>query len=558
MNTDDPNAYGTNWYSAGRVASPERGPLNVELDVDVCVIGAGLAGLTVAREVARLGWSVVVLEAQSVGWSASGRNPGVVLPGFPVDAHALVARVGLDHAKALWKASETGAEYVRNAAREMAGASLAETGWLHISNTDDPAAMASTAALMVGEFGAAVEPWPVDRVRESLRSPRYFHALHYPRGFSINPLNYALGLAAAAEAAGVRIFENTPATEIDPAGVRKRVVTQQSRVRAGHVVLAGNVHYPDLVPQFSSALTPAFSTAIVTEPLGGALADAIGFAGAVSDSNEAGCHYRIVDGNRLMWAGRASVWPGKPQTNALMRQIKVTYPQLRDAKAEYAWTAVAGNTVHGMPQIGEISPGLWLLSGFGGHGLNTTAMAGEMVARAIVESNKGWQLFTPFALVWAGGKLGRFAQQLADWEHRSRESLDGLLARRRETKRLRAEAARAAAVASPPVVPEPPPPEPVPVVEPLVQPVAEPVMAEIEPTPVALPAVADIESAPAAPVEEKTYEVTEGQSGGAAPPIPEAADEVTEPVKPKRAKRGPKKRKRKADAPDNAPPGESV
>ena len=95
---------------------------------------------------------------------------------------------------------------------------------------------------MAGEFGAAVEPWPADRVREALHSPRYFHGLHYPRGFSLHPLNYALGLAAAAEAAGARIFEDTPALEIDPAGVRKRVVTSHSRVRAAHVVLAGNVH----------------------------------------------------------------------------------------------------------------------------------------------------------------------------------------------------------------------------------------------------------------------------------------------------------------------------
>ena len=107
----------------GWKARPGRGS-TVELDVDVCVIGAGLAGLTVAREVARLGWSVVVLEAQSVAWSASGRNTGVVLPGFAVGADALIERVGLEQAKALWSRSEAGAEYVRNAARDMPGTAL--------------------------------------------------------------------------------------------------------------------------------------------------------------------------------------------------------------------------------------------------------------------------------------------------------------------------------------------------------------------------------------------------------------------------------------------------
>ena len=338
MNTDDPNAYGASWYSATRVASPPRGRLTVELDVDVCVIGAGLAGLTAAREVARLGWSVVVLEAQGIAWSASGRNAGVVLPGFALSAKALVQRVGLDHAKVLWARSEAGAEYVRNAARDMAGVALSETGWLHVSKTDDPAAMASQAALLVGEFGAAVEPWPADRVREALRSPRYFHALHYPRGFSLHPLNYALGLAAAAEAAGARIFEDTPVIEIDPAGVRKRVITRHSRVRAAHVVLAGNVHLTELVPQFSSTLTPIFSTVIATAPLGGELHNAIRFPGAVSDSNVPGHHHRALEGGRLMWSGRSRAWLGKPQrhADALLRQLRRTYPQLGPVKAEYA------------------------------------------------------------------------------------------------------------------------------------------------------------------------------------------------------------------------------
>ena len=117
MLTAEPKAYGSNWYAATRVEGPNRARLAVELDVDVCVIGAGLAGLTVANEIARLGWSVVVLEAQSVGWSASGRNTGVVLPGYAVSADALIERVGLEQARALWARSEAGAEYVRSAAR---------------------------------------------------------------------------------------------------------------------------------------------------------------------------------------------------------------------------------------------------------------------------------------------------------------------------------------------------------------------------------------------------------------------------------------------------------
>lgn len=113
----DPSIYGASWYAANAQA-PRRAPLSLELDVDVCVIGAGLAGLTVALEVARRGWSVAVLEARRIAWNASGRNSGFVLPGFAADPKALLERVGRNHARMLWALSEEGAEYVRRTARE--------------------------------------------------------------------------------------------------------------------------------------------------------------------------------------------------------------------------------------------------------------------------------------------------------------------------------------------------------------------------------------------------------------------------------------------------------
>ena len=539
MLTAEPKAYGSNRHAATRVESPSRPRLTVESDVDVCVIGAGLAGLTVAREVARLGWSAVVLEAQSVAWSASGRNAGVVLPGFAAGPDALIERVGLDAARALWARSVAGAEYVRSAARDMPGVELSETGWLHVSKTDDARAMAHEAAMLTGEFGVPVEPWPAERVRHALHSPRYFHGLHYPGGFSLHPLNYALGLAAAAEAAGARIFEDTPVLEIDPAGVRKRIVTAHSRVRAAHVVLAGNVHLTELVPQFASTLLPVYIAAIATAPLGGELQEAIHYPGAVSDSGVAGHHHRIVGGRRLLWSGDSSVWLGKPKRHAeaLLRQIRRTYPSLRDAKAEHAWIGTAGIPVHGMPQIGEISPGLWLLGGFGGHGLNTTAMGGEIVARAIVEGDTAWKMFSPFALIWAGGAFGRAAQQLSGWSRRSRESVEAALARRRDTRRVRAEAARVLTVvlaeASPTAAPDGPP-------EPIEQVVAPTTPGLLEPAAasVAQPIVVAMEPASAATVEEPTPEILEGQSGAAAPLIP---DEQPAPIA-KRRKRGPKRK----------------
>ena len=441
MTNADPGAYGSSWLSATQVASPQRPRLAVELDIDVCVIGAGLAGLTVAREVARRGWSVVVLEAQSVAWNASGRNTGFVLPGYAAQASALVTRVGADHASKLWRLSEHGAEYVRRVAQEdhMPGVHLSEGGWLHVAKTDDGHAMQAEAELLAGKFGAHVEFRSTEQVREELSSPLYFNGLHYPRGFSIHSLNYALGLAAAAERDGARIYEDSAALEIDPAGVRKRVTTKDARVRAHRVVLAGNIHLSNLMPQFAKTLLPVHTYVIVTAPLGNALHEAIRFSGAVSDTDLADNHYCVVEGDRLMWSGRSTVWRGKPQdyVETLLGQIRRTFPQLKAVKAEYAWTGLLGNTVHRMPQIGEITPGLWLLSGFGNRGLNTTAMGGEIVARGIVEADRTWQLFSPFALVWSGGFYGRVAQQAFYWSSRVKEAVDGRMARRREDKRQR-------------------------------------------------------------------------------------------------------------------------
>ena len=461
MPATDPKAYGSSWYAATKVASPQRERLAVEADVDVCVIGGGLAGLTVAREVARRGWSVVVLEAHRLAWNASGRNTGFVLPGYAAPAPALVARVGVDHARELWKLSEAGAEYVRNAVREtgMPGAELSEGGWLRVSKTGDDPAVGQTVDLLAGALGATVEAWSAEQVRNVLRSPLYFNAIHHPRAFAVHPLNYALGLAADAEAAGARIYEQTAALDLDPAGVRKRIVTQGARVRAAHVVLAGNVHLHDLMPEVGSTLSPVFTYVITTAPLGERLAEAIGYAGAVSDTDLADNHYRIVDGDRLIWSGRSTVWRDSPKRylDALVGDIARAYPQLGPVKVEYAWTGTIGNTVHRMPQIGELSSGLWLLSGFGGHGLNTSAMGGELIARAIVDGDRTWRAFAPFEMVWAGGRFGRVAQQAYYWSFRMNEKFDGWVARRREARRGAAEpkpmgAPEASAATEPPSI----------------------------------------------------------------------------------------------------------
>ncbi len=447
----DTDATAESWYEATRVATPERSRLNFELDVDLCVIGGGLAGLTVAREVAKRGWSVAVLEAGRVAWAASGRNTGFVLPGFHEDADTMVERIGLDHTRQLWALSEEGVDYVRRTIEETGMPGVEQVaGWLHVSKTDgDDQVRAHVERLRW--IGAQVEAWPTERVREALPNPRYFGAIHYPRAFHIHPLNYALGLAAAAEAAGARIFEDTPALSIDPAGVRKRIATPNARVRASHVVLAGNVHLGELMPQLAATLLPLTTFVMVSQPLGPQLAQVIRYRGGVSDTDRADNHYRIVGGanpgeQRLQWSGRVRVWEADPRWigRGLVRDIRRNFPDLGKVEIAYLWSGTIGHAIHRMPQVGEIERGLWVASAFGGHGLNTTAMAGELIARGIVEGDETWRMFAPYELVWAGGRLGRVVAQGLYWGSRPLARVEEGMARYREQARAR-KAARLAA-----------------------------------------------------------------------------------------------------------------
>ncbi|MEZ5786725.1 MAG: FAD-binding oxidoreductase [Xanthobacteraceae bacterium] len=433
--------YGRSWYAATAVEAPIRPPLVADLDVDACVIGGGVAGLTAAREIARLGWSVVVLEAKRVAWNASGRNCGFVLPGFGSDITRIVERVGIDDARNLWTLSEAGVEYIRATIHEteMPGVQM-RRGWLEVSKVDNGDEMIARINLLGQDFGAAVEGWPTERVREVLRTDQYFHAAHYPRAFHIHPLNYALGLARAAEQAGVRIFEQTPALEIDPAGVRKRILTPSALLRAGQVILAGNTHIAGLMPELAGTLLPLTSHVVVTEPLGSRLSDAVAYQGAVSDTRRANYHYRIVDGDRLMWAGGGEPFARgiRGMSERLKTAITRTYPQLGDIGIAYSWSGVMGFTVHRMPQIGEISPGLWVASGFGGHGLNTGAIAGNLVARAIADNDDHWRAFLPYELVWSGGMLGRAFAEAQSYTYNFRERFEAKQAQKRERKRREA------------------------------------------------------------------------------------------------------------------------
>jgi glycine/D-amino acid oxidase-like deaminating enzyme len=471
----------TNGYDAA--AQQQRTRLSFDLDVDIAIVGAGLAGLTVALEAARLGASIAVLEGRHVGWGASGHHLGTVMPGFGLPVADLIERVGLEDAQELWALSKEGADHVRATATEeaMPGIALSE-GALEVSNVDVGEALISRLQTLSGDLDTEVEGWHADRVRTELRTDRYFHGIYYPKAFQIDGSKYVRGLAALARRAGARIFEDTPVVSIDPSGIRKRIVTPSARLRASHIVLCGNVHLGAPLRRLSETLLPVWRYGAVSEPLGERLHDVITFKGSVMDSDGID-HFRIVDGDRLMWASPETTWDARPKrfASAVQRRINTVFPRLGKVAVSDVFGGAVGITVHGMPQVGQLRKGLWVASGFGRQGIATSAMAGLLVARSILWGDERWRLFSPFELVWAGGPTGRVAGHLIGKWTRGSSAAAGALARYRERARLKegerearlAEANRLAGTRAPPrrrpppgqprpAAPQAPLPEPVP------------------------------------------------------------------------------------------------
>jgi glycine/D-amino acid oxidase-like deaminating enzyme len=422
---------------------PERSRLTFDLDVDIAVVGAGLAGLTVAREAARLGASVAVLEGRQVGWNASGHTLGTVMPGFGLPVGDLIARIGFEDTRELWALSKAGADYVRSAATLIPFSAFSE-GALEVSNVDVGDTLISRLQMLAEDFDTEVEGWQVDQVRDALKTRRYFHGVYYPKAFQIDGRRYVHGLAVLAKQAGARIFEDTPVVSIDASGIRKRIVTPQARLRASHVVLAGNIHLGAPLRRLSETLLPVWRYAAVTVPLGERLTEAVTFQGSVTDTDRID-HFRIVEGDRLMWSSPETTWAARPQrfAPAIQRRIATIFPKLGNVEIAEMFGGAIGQTVHGMPQVGQLRKGLWVASGFGRQGLNTTAMAGQLIARSILWGDERWRLFSPFELVWAGGRTGCIVGHAVGMWERGSSAAAGAFARYREGARAREQAREA-------------------------------------------------------------------------------------------------------------------
>ena len=415
------------YYAATMSGKLTRAPLASRETAEVCVVGAGFAGLSTALELARRGVSVVVLEANRVGWGASGRNGGFVTAGFALGLEALSAEVGLDSARELYRLSRDGVNLVSgNIEALMLDTAERRSGFVAVMRTDAGQAVREQRDALERDFGHVTEFWPTEQVRTHLKTRTYFQGLYDAEALHIHPLNYAIGLAAACEAAGVSIFEGCPAVGIEPDGAGYRVMALDGSVTARHVVLTHSAYGQGLSRTLDAAVLPVATYVVTTKPDPGLLAGAITTDAAIADTRRAGDYYRVLPDGRLMWGGRITTQRSEPARLAAMlkRDIVAIYPQLAPIEIDHAWSGLMAYAVHKMPIIGSLGEGLWMASAFGGHGLNTTAMAGHLIAGAIAEGDDRYRLFERFGPTWAGGVAGRAATQIAYWSYQARDWLE--------------------------------------------------------------------------------------------------------------------------------------
>jgi glycine/D-amino acid oxidase-like deaminating enzyme len=436
------------WYAAGLSESSPRSPLAGSADTETAIIGGGLAGLTTAWHLAAAGRDVTLVEANRIGWGASGRNGGFVSPGFAQSIFSVEKQVGKPHARRLYDLSRAGGRFVHE---RLAGFDMASLigghGWLKVVRHADTTGLEERAARMARDYDVDLALWPREAVRETLVTERYFGALHDPEPFHIDPLAYAVALANDAERHGAALHDGTLAVALERATggwlIRTSGIDGPGTLKARHVVLAGSAYQgldaPALWPGLERAVVPVATHVVTTEPLGEKLDAAIRFAGCIADTRRAGDYYRIVgsgDGRRLLWGGRITTRRDEPARLAAMLKADflAVYPQLGDVRIESAWSGLMGYSRTKMPVIGLIAgardAGLWALTAFGGHGMNTTAMGGGLIAGAIADNDDSWRLFEPwhpgFVDRTIGGRnlVGRTAAQLVYWAMQARDRLE--------------------------------------------------------------------------------------------------------------------------------------
>jgi len=390
-----PQAHTGSYYAATVNEVTDFAPLLGERKADVCVIGAGFTGISTALHLAERGYDVHVVEANKVGWGASGRNGGQMISGVSGRKN-ISNNLGEDTDKVFKELRWAGHEIIRERVRTYGIQCDLKYGYLDVAikkrHVRDLAA--DFERLQKDKFPHEYRLLSADETRETIGTSAYIGALLNMANGHLHPLNLCIGEARTAVSLGATIYEQSPVVEIER-GKRPRVVTQNGAVSADAVVIAGNA-YHTLERKLRDIMFPVNSFIIATEPLSEELVAQINPQDlAVCDPNFVLEYFRLSADKRLLFGGRFNYFDFDPDVikqNLRPRMLKI-YPQLADVRIDYAWGGTIGVPINRVPQLGRISPNVFYCQGYSGHGVNVTHLAGQIMADAVAGTAERFDLF---------------------------------------------------------------------------------------------------------------------------------------------------------------------
>jgi len=423
MRLSDPPAASYYAASAGAPATPaaagafgagpaHRDALRGDTRADVAVVGGGIAGCSAALHLAKRGYQVALLEAHGVGYGASGRSGGQTIFGLAASQRALAAQVGRDDARRLFDLSIEALDLTQSLIREYAIDCDYHAGHLHVAvKPRHLQELDAWAHELHEEYGyLSAQRLNREELAAHVRSDRYLGALLDTRSGHLHPLKFTRGVARAAEAAGVRIFENSPVVRYED-GPAVTVRTAEGSVRCGHLVLCGNAYLGAVAPSLARRILGVGTYIIATEPLGEERARALlPSNAAVADINWILDYFRRSADHRLLFGGRVSysaVQPRRLAASMLTRMVRI-FPGLGDVKAAYAWGGYLDITMSRAPDFGRLAANVYYMQGFSGHGMSLAGLAGKLVAEAVAGTAERFDVFARIPhRDFPGGRLFR-------------------------------------------------------------------------------------------------------------------------------------------------------